>query len=535
MRYRGTYRLSFGDVHVGALALSVIFLPWSTAFLSIAQMLLVANWIAWGIATHQLRAWSRRSFTEPTSVVFLSFLGIHLMGLLWTSDEGMAWGLDLVRILLPVLTFGVVLSSAPPLSGAQLRGVLLLGAWSVVASTLACTALAGDNGLDYRARSLFISHIRLALLLCISVVFLLRLMPASGWGRLLHIAATAWAVHYITVLGSMQGMFILALIGAITLWQWAQGRPAVLRHALRVFILVTLIGAGVLVAALITRTPSLPEPERSGWGHYTTGGEPYTFDSTNPQQENGHHVWAWIAWGEVERTWPLRSALPLDGPDALGRPLRGTLVRYMTSLDIRKDSAGIMTLEDRDVRAIESGVVNAHDAHRGTLSRRWHEVLNELDLYRTQGSASGHSVAMRLEFWRTGLAILAEHPWSGVGTGDTQPAFDAQYERMNSQLEPQWRLRAHQQFLTWGISFGIVGALWCLIAIGWPSAVARAWADPLFMAWAVAFGVSCLTDDTVETQAGATFFALYYCLFVFGVDRRPPILPQGASPAPGPR
>ena len=39
----------FRTVHVGALALCAVFLPWSEAFLSIAQMVLVANWIAEGI------------------------------------------------------------------------------------------------------------------------------------------------------------------------------------------------------------------------------------------------------------------------------------------------------------------------------------------------------------------------------------------------------------------------------------------------------------------------------------------------------
>lgn len=535
MRYRGTYRLSFGDVHVGALALCAIFLPWSTAFLSIAQMLLVANWIAWGIASRQLGAWFRKSFTEPAPLLFLSFLGIHLLGLLWTSKEGMAWGLDLVRILLPVLTFGVVLSSAPPLSTSQLRSVLLWGAWSTVASTLACTVLAGGHALDYRARSLFISHIRLALLLCTSAVFLLRLMPSSIWARMLHVAAVAWCVHYITVLGSMQGLFILVLIAAIALWQWSWHLSTAGRMVVRTTIMSVLIGGLALVTALVTRAPSLPSPERSGWGHYTAGGEPYTFDSRNPQQENGHHVWAWIAWGEVERTWPLRSSLPLDGNDALGRPLRGTLVRYMASLDLRKDSVGLMALNDHDVRAIENGVVNAHDARRGTLDRRWREVLNELDLYRTQGAASGHSVAMRLEFWRAGISILGEHPWCGVGTGDTQQAFDAQYARMNSPLEPQWRLRAHQQFLTWAISFGIAGLLLSMLAIAWPAVMRNAWSDPLFVAWALAFGVSCLTDDTVETQAGATFFALYYSLLVFGVDRSAANAQRPTQPTPGPQ
>ena len=78
----------------------------------------------------------------------------------------------------------------------------------------------------------------------------------------------------------------------------------------------------------------------------------------------------------------------------------------------------------------------------------------------------------------------------------------------------------------WGavisMTFGVFGLVWCLFAWWWPAYTLGAWRDPLFIAWAVVFGISCLTDDTVETQAGATFFGLYYALLVFGrsVQRR---------------
>jgi hypothetical protein len=50
----------------------------------------------------------------------------------------------------------------------------------------------------------------------------------------------------------------------------------------------------------------------------------------------------------------------------------------------------------------------------------------------------------------------------------------------------------------------------------------------LFIAWAILFGLSCLTDDTVETQAGATFFALYYALLVFAAPERIRKVPPAA-------
>jgi O-antigen ligase len=188
-----------------------------------------------------------------------------------------------------------------------------------------------------------------------------------------------------------------------------------------------------------------------------------------------------------------------------------------------------MSLGEGDIRAIERGQANAlHD--RGTIRERVEEVLLEIELYRNKGSASGHSVTMRVEFQKAGFAIAKANWWSGVGTGDTQHAFDTYYTDTHSTLDKKWWLRAHNEYLTLWISFGVFGLLWSLFAWWWPAYAHGAWKHPLFMAWAIAFGVSCFTDDTIETQAGATFFALYYALFVFAAPKEP-TLPTASTRA----
>ena len=79
-------RDAFRTVHVGALALCAIMLPWSTAILSMAQMLLVVNWLAEGVVRKDFIGRFRRAFTAAPSLVFLSIFGLHVLGLLWTTD-----------------------------------------------------------------------------------------------------------------------------------------------------------------------------------------------------------------------------------------------------------------------------------------------------------------------------------------------------------------------------------------------------------------------------------------------------------------
>jgi hypothetical protein len=128
-----------------------------------------------------------------------------------------------------------------------------------------------------------------------------------------------------------------------------------------------------------------------------------------------------------------------------------------------------------------------------------------------------------------GWSIAREHWDTGVGTGDTQLAFNEAYERQRTSLAPEWRHRAHNQYLTLWISFGVFGLLWSLLSWWWPAWALGAWRTPLFVAWALIFAISCLTDDTIETQAGATFFGFYYALLVFAAPRA--VTAPAAAPA----
>lgn len=522
-----TVRDGFRWVHLTALGLAVIMLPWSTAFLSMAQMLLAANWLAEGIVRKDLAGRFRRAFTTPPVLVFLSFLVLHMLGLLWTTD--LDWGMDLVRILAPVLVFGVVLGEARPLDAGELRTVLLLGAWSALASALVSQLLAPPDA-DYRQLSRFISHIRLALLLAFAVVVLVHHADGPWWRRAVHAAGAVSAVYAIGRLGSLQAMTLLAVIAAVMLWRRAARWSPRLRWTVRPLVLLLPIAALGWLAVTVRTHLAPPPADLDARAERTAGGERYDHDPGNPQTENGEFVWTYVAWGELERTWALRSHVPFNGTDARGGTLYGTLMRYLASKGQRKDSVAVMALSDAEVRAIERGVPNARQGERGRVRARFEEVVMELQRYIASGDANGHSVTMRLEYAKAGLAIARRHLLTGVGTGDTRPAFAEQYERMHSTLRPEWRHRAHNEYLTLLISFGVFGLAWSLFTWWWPAWRMGAWRDPRFIAWAVLFLGSCLTDDTIETQAGATFFALYYAVLVFAAPRRISA-PTAAAPA----
>ena len=173
----------FRTVHVVRLALCAIMLPWSTAFLSIAQMLMVVNWLAEGVVRKDLQA----AVFEPTSpsqpaLVFLSFFrpacGRSVV------DHGSWSGVRTsCGSCCPCSRSARCWRALARLEHEEFRTAsCVLGAWSVIASTLVCLVMRTGDAMDYRSLSVFISHIRLSLLLCLAVVvFLMDRSAPHRW------------------------------------------------------------------------------------------------------------------------------------------------------------------------------------------------------------------------------------------------------------------------------------------------------------------------------------------------------------------
>ena len=142
-------------------------------------------------------------------------------------------------------------------------------------------------------------------------------------------------------------------------------------------------------------------------------------------------------------------------------------------------------------------------------------MLWEIHNLQLGGDPSGHSAAQRFEFWKAAIGIIKDHGWTGVGTGDLPEAFRNQYQKMDSPLSEKWRLRSHNQYLSFAVAFGIPGLLWFLATLLMPLISKIRSRNFLYASFAIAAMVSMITEDTLETQAGVTFFALFNSLFLF--------------------
>lgn len=498
-------------------------LPWNRQILSIAMPVIGAAWVAEGIFLRKLpriQKFLRKEYLLA-SAMFLPYL----IGLLWTQE--MEWGGRLVAIVLPLLLYPFYFAVMPPLRRVERNGLLLLFVSTTAIVSLWSYALASSAGTnEFRDYSPIISHIRLALMACLCIAiclwFIVRLSTKLKWFLLLP---ATWFFYYLSVLASIQGFFILFLLLLIALWTWKQDPRGRLVGRLVAVVLVAL-GTYFVVDAYQQYASAEPLPADART-EKTVNGERYQHGEGPQSAERGMYVWHYVAINELRREWGQRSSLDFDGKDRSGTDLKHTLCRYLNSKGLRKDSAAMATLSALDISRIEQGIAWYDHGERNAVLERFDMVFFELDTYFNKGYSQGSSVAMRLVYWSTGWSIFKEHPWFGVGTGDTQLAYDQAYELAEHPLPKVYRLRAHQQLLTWLISWGVIGFLFMCVAMIYPMLSRWKYRHPLFLSFLVILGVSFLSDDTLERQIGATLFAFFYGLLLLV-----PNVEQGSNDTP---
>jgi hypothetical protein len=507
-------------LYIAGIILLAVSLPLSRTLLSVAQFILIGNWILEGnFRTKYQRILDRKSLL-PFLLVFLA----HIIWLLPTTDYGYA--LHDIKIKLPLLVIPLVLATSKPLRENALKMVLLFFIAAVIISSLfsiyRLSILASIPMSDMRDISVFMSHIRLALLVNISIFSLLYLIITDTfrWNRLLRNlmwASLAWLTFFLFILQSITGIIIFFIAVALFLARFSSEIEKqywyirnTLVYGMSPVIAVILIYI-LAVSVSFIRKPVNEEELKT----LTPNGNQYYHYPQNRQIENGNYVWINICDHELEFAWNRRSSLDYRGPDLKGHDLRTTLIRYLASLGYDKDVEGVANLTETDIVNIERGMSNYIFQYNRFLYPRIYQILWEIDNYRKGGNPTGHSFSQRIEYWKAAMGIVRDNFWLGVGTGDVVQAYRDQYAKGESRLEPQWQLRAHNQFLTFMVSFGIFGFIMVIYGIAAPFIMEKGHNRMLPFVFICVAVLSMLAEDTLETQAGATFFAFFYSLFIF--------------------
>lgn len=484
----------------------------SEVAMSIGTIMLGVNWLFMPKIEHRIEQLKQNRFAH----IFIGFYLLHVIGIVYSSD--LNYSLEELRKKLPIFVFGIVLSSSEKLSAKSLKIYLYLFlATLFVSSILSLLTIFGYGNkeiLDYRDASLFISHIRFSLMICFSLFVAIYYFKIEN--KTVKIILGLYIIYmllFLTKLGYLTGLIIFFAV--------------ILGHILIRFLQSNLLKKTIAVAAIILFI--IPEilllnwynklektfPTNTDFQEKSINGEIYFNDLLKHEKENDHFVWVNIAWKELEENWNKRGSISFHERDKVGNVIRETVLRYLTSKGLNKDSVGVWSLSKTDIDAIENGIANYSYLKMNIIEKRFEEIKWEISNYKFDANPNGHSLTMRFEFWETGLHIIRKNWLIGVGPGDVKNAFEKAYDELNSSLNPQNRMRSHNQFIETGVAFGLVGMVYFFILLLFPFREKWARIDFLYISFFITVVLSFITEDTLETQAGITFYAFFTCFLIF--------------------
>ncbi|NTW24345.1 MAG: O-antigen ligase family protein [Lentimicrobium sp.] len=531
-----------------ALILLAISIPLSEFGMSISQFILLGLWIHEGadFCAHKKPGQNgllkklnsyfkairvnvtgkfRMILNNPALLIVISFYLMHVAGLLYTSD--LNYALKDLRIKLPLLSLPIIISTSVALSSRKLNILLIFFTLAVFAGTVASIwVLLSRHISDPRELSIFISHIRFGLTICFSIFILLYFLYKNLFPNRFQIAIISlgiiWFFFFLIILESVTGLaitglllYIFALINSYRIRSWY----------LRLIVMIPVALSPVIVTHYLMKQfrdfGKVETVDYSKLDKYTSFGSPYVHDTCTYGIEQGRYVGIYLAPAELRHEWNQRSKLSYDGNDKKGQVLSFTLIRFLSSKGLRKDANGVRSLTDREISLIENGVANYAYLESFNLRTRVDQMVMGYTNYVKHGDPNASSLMQRVEYWKTSAYIIKKHWLTGVGTGDLNEAFRNAYQEMGSKLSDVFRNRSHNQFLAIFVAFGIFGLIWFLFSLFYPAYKTGRYSSYYYIVFFTIIFMSMLTEDTLETQAGATFFAFFNALLLFGCKREP--------------
>ena len=503
---------------MGGLLLIAFSLPLLNLGMSLGQFTLLGGWLFMPDLSLRIKNLLR----NRVFYILLALFVVHLLGLAYTSD--MEQGLKDVRIKLPLFLLPLFIGSGIRIREEHLQKIL----HALMAGILTATFLgiykryfSSDEVVhDYRELSVYISHIRLSLLIDFSLVAVVWYWSRTTLltQRMLLVAYALWTIVFLALLQSLTGFFLLGAIAlAGTCVQLFRPVSPMLKLFLSVVLCTIVIAFAYCWYTVFIASIHPVYPKAGELKGFTPRGYAYEHNLQSQQTERGKLVWINYAVVEMDSAWKQRSRISLWETSAEGNMPYVTLMRYLTWKDYSKDADGVSRLTPSEILDIEDGYPTPEHRNRANdVLFRLEQLAYEYRLYHFEGYASGHTLAQRLEYQKTALWVVKSNWLTGVGTGDVQQAMQKGYVERKTQLEPRLRLGAHNQFLSLVMAFGIAGILSVIIVTAVLIWKALAQKDVLLLGFTVLAIGSFLSEDTLETQAGATFFAFLSSVLLLG-------------------
>ena len=541
--------------YVVGVALTIASLPHSKLALSIAQFILTGAWMLERYNIRKFREFYtgnskgkvlaeivpfsfyllldsigrgfKAFFQNKPALIFSSIYLLHIIGLFFTTDFDYA--LKDLRTKIPILILPLYISTSEAFGKRQFYWLMILFIASVAVRTMINSwYLFHHYYVDIRDISKPVSHIIVGLLISF-VLFIIGYMILRNrtftWKlKGVFFLVFSWFIVFLVLSQSSTGIVVTIITGILLLVILIlKSKKRRVKAAFIISLFVIVGGIYIYLHKVVHEYYAVSVIDTTKLDPFSSKGNRYTNYPAYKDKENGNYVYLYLQWGELRMAWDKRSKISFDSLDKKKQQIKYTLIRFLASKGFRKDEDGVNKLTNGEIGYIENGVANVVYTRNLSIRGKIYEILYGFDKYRETGDPTGSSLFQRIEFWKASWGIITSNWLTGVGTGDMNEAFDKQYEEMHSKLAKADRWRSHNQFLSIFVGFGVFGFLWFIFAILYPPFALRKFSDFFFLIFFINVMLSMIPEDTIESQAGVTFFALFYALFLFGKKDLDPV------------
>lgn len=493
-------------IYLFGLIVLVAALPVFHFIMGLGFLMILLNWLAeWN--------WKEKWQLLKENKEGLIFSGIYVffvLGLFLADDCLRASSFLLDK--LPMLLVPAIIITSQPVTKRELKWVFdFFIASTTFFAILSLCYWATHEVSDVREITIGIDHIRFSLCVVFSIVLcansIVQKQYKRAWLAWLYALVILFLTGYLFVVQTLTGIVVLAaLIVFYILYLFVKMPHSRMRTALMSLSIACLLGGALYVTVISLQY--FIDKDKTIDSRQTALGNPYVFDSSS-LIENGHRIGYYVCPDELRSAWAMRS------DTAYSDIVEQTLIRYLNSKGLHKDYAAVMSLTEQDVRNVEKHVANYAYADVIGLRRALYQTFFSLSLYQKFHTIDDSSLMQRIELWSASCKVIGENWFLGVGMGDHKVALDEQLAKQNSPIADRHNRGSHSQYLTFWLMGGILLLLYFFFVIIYPFVRMRPRITLVYTALILIIVLSCLAEDTLETQTGRLMYATLLPLLLF--------------------
>lgn len=479
-----------------------------TATASIPEIILMSNWLLEGQFKQKWDLLKSNKIYWSLIAIYL----LHVISIIYSNNLNDV--INDLRVKLPLFVLPTVYFSTKTLSKKELNAAIGFFIAGVFANTAWCYiySFVIHQLETIREVSRFMSHIRLGLFVNLAIICAIYLITEiqSFKLKIVLIILILYFTYMLLALALTAGIGFFGLIlvmGAIIL---------MIKKVQRKYILIglTILTGGLLFVGqklisfkrellTINDSPSNLKLEKTKAGNY------FRHDSSH-QVESGFIVNMNVNYEEVQNTWNQR--YPNDTfniPQQYNLKRFYILSRYFSSKGLPGEAHSFNLLSETDYNNILNNVPNPSYPSWNSMKKRFYELVWDITEYQHGANINGHSFSMRLHYWEVALSQIKKKWLIGYGIGSVNKSMQEGYASFKTQLDKNWQLRPHQQFLTITLGLGIIGLLLFLLSLFYPIFSLKKQMPLVYYLFLALVITSFLFEDTLETIAGICFYAVF--------------------------